>query len=327
MKKEIDKVKGSYDIFSNGKYVVLSGNKLYIFKPDGSLIACRKDLRYVGRITFLSGNRMLLCGSKSIIHVIDLHDGSDLWTVQGPKTEFNLAYFAVTPDETCAYTYDKWKGQFFIIRLELNTREIDSYDISFDIGATMDILCDSEGVPCVLKTLFENIGGKVVSQNGVRMQDYDILYRGSSYYWKTKWQFDGNRRAIGFLGSVDRVITNDLYMYEPSSGTLTDLLENEVTWKRNGESPQECWMDQSGSCLCLEYPSGNVVIDLSKHLVVAQYTGEFKRGCLIDEEYWICQNERICRKPFPRIEELQPIQTGGAVHWFDDFFAKNPELW
>jgi len=325
MKKEIDKVKGSYDIFSNGSSVVLSGTKLYIFKPDGSLIACRKDLRHAGRITFLSEDRMLLCSSKAVYHIIDLHDGGDLWTVQGPKSEFNLAPCSVTPDETCAYTYDTWRGQFFITRLDLNTREIDSYTISYDVGATRDILCDSEGVPCVLKTLSENIGGRVVTQNGVRIQDYDILYRGSSHYWKTKWQFDGNRYAIGFLGSIDRVITNDLYIYEPSSGTFTDPLENESTWHRSGESPRECWTDVSGSYLCLEYPSGNAVIDLSKRLVAAQYAGAYTRGCLIGEEYWICRNERICRKPFPQMEELQPVKAGGA---FDsDFYAKHPALW
>ena len=74
---DVDKIKGSFYIYSNGEYVVLPGTKLYILRTDGSLVNCRSDLRHAGRITFLSGNRMLLCSSKKEFHMIDLHDGSD----------------------------------------------------------------------------------------------------------------------------------------------------------------------------------------------------------------------------------------------------------
>ena len=58
--QDVDKIKGNFYIYSNGEYVVLPGTKLYILKTDGSLVACRNDLRHAGRITFVSGNRMLL---------------------------------------------------------------------------------------------------------------------------------------------------------------------------------------------------------------------------------------------------------------------------
>lgn len=215
MKQDIDRLRGRCDIFFNGHYVVVQGKTLRIFHTDGSCIAWRKDLLYSGRTTFLSGDRMLI-SSKSVVHMVDLQSGEDLWTVPLPKTETDLYHFALTPDESCAYTYDHWDGRLLMIRLDLNEREVDSYGVFYDSGATWDIICDEEGIPCVLKSEYENIGGKEFSLNGIRIQDYDILYRGSSSYWKSKWQFDMNRVAKYFLGSIDRIVTSDLHIYEPS---------------------------------------------------------------------------------------------------------------
>lgn len=39
----------------------------------------------------------------------------------------------------------------------------------------MDIFCDEDGVPCLLKTVFETIGGKPYHQNGVRIHDFLIF--------------------------------------------------------------------------------------------------------------------------------------------------------
>lgn len=324
-KTDLEKIKGSFQIYSNNEYVVLSGTKLYILKKDGSLVACRKDLRYARRITFLSGNRMLLCCGKLIFHMIDLRDGHDLWTIPHSKDEFNLAPLTVTPDGTLAYTYDTWKGALRITRLDLQTQEIDSYSIPYDIGATNDILCNKYGIPCLLKTLYETIGGKTYCQNGVRIQDYDILYRGSSTYWESKWQFEGKQRAFRFLGSTDRIITNDLKIYEPSSGTIFDLLEKEVTWKRPEFGPSDCWLDSGSHYLCLKYQTVNMVIDIQERKVAAQYAGDCTKGCLIDGKYWICNNGRILQKPFPAFEAAPPIQTGTSGWGLD--YSKFPELW
>lgn len=108
-------------IYTNGEYVVLLGAKLYIFKTDGRLVACRSDLRYAGRITFLSDNRMLLCSSKAVFHMVNLCDGCDIWTAPYTKCELNVSDIALSPNELFAYTYDEWKGCHFISRLDLQT--------------------------------------------------------------------------------------------------------------------------------------------------------------------------------------------------------------
>ena len=322
-KNDLEKVKGSFYIYSNGEYVVLTGTKLYIFKTDGSLVACRNDLRYAGRITFLSGNRMLLCSSKAVFHMIKLCDGSDIWTTPYTKNEFNVADIAVSHDESFAYTYDQWKGTHFISRLDLHTHNVDIYEMYMDSGASGGILCNEAGIPCLLKTLKETIGGKTVHQNGVRLHDFYDVSPGNTTSWETKWSFDGNRSSLSFLDCIDTIVTTDLHIYRPSTGTFLDLLENEISWQRPAILPSDCWLDFSKRYLCIKYRTTNVIIDIHARKVVGQYAGDYTRGCLIGNEYWICVGDRILRKPFPALEEAPPVKAGGA-EWF---YAKHPELW
>lgn len=323
-KTDLEKVKGNFNIYSNGEYVVLSGTKLHIFKSDGSLVACRKDLRYAGRITFLSGNRMLLCSCKAVFHMINLCDGSDIWTVPYVKNELNTSDLAISHDESFAYTYDQWKGIHFISRLGLQTHEIDVHSMYMDSGATSDIICNQAGVPCLLKTLGETIGGKYFHQIGVRIHDFYDVTPGHTTSWETKWSFEGNRSALCFLGDTDSIITTDLHIYKPSTGTSFDLLENDSSWQRPIPSPADCWMDISNRYLCLKYQTVNVIIDIHARKVVAQYAADYKQGCLIDNEYWVCVEDRILRKPFPAFEEAPAVKVVGG---FESFYGKHPEFW
>lgn len=323
-KTDLEKIKGSFYIYSNGEYVVLPGTKLYILKTDGSLVACRNDLRYAGGISFLSGNRMLLCSSKAVFHMINLCDGSDLWTAPYTKTELNAANLAVSHDESFVYTYDQWKGTYFISRLDLQTHEVDIHDMYMDAGATRDIICNLSDAPCLLKTLGETIGGKHFHQNGVRIHDFYDVSPGHTTTWETKWSFAGNRSALHFLGSTDAIVTTDLHIYRPSTGTSLDLLENESSWQRPDRSPSDCWLDISNRYLCLMYQTVNVIIDIPARKVAAQYAADYKQGCLIGNEYWVCVGDRILRKPFPSFEEAPPVKVVGGSEWF---YAKHPELW
>ena len=322
--QDIDKIKGNFYIYSNGEYVVLPGTKLYIFETDGSLVACRNDLRYAGRITFLSGNRMLLCSCKAVFHMINLCDGSDIWTAPYTKNELNVANLAVSHDESFVYTYDQWKGIHFISRLDLQTHEVDTYDMHMDSGATRGIICNETGTPCLLKTLSETIGGKRFCQNGVRIHDFYGISPGNCTCWETKWSFDGNRSSLCFLDGTDTVVTTDLHIYRPSTGSSIDLLENESSWQRPERFPSDCWLDITNRYLCLKYQTANVIIDIHARKVVAQYAAEYKRGCLVGNEYWICAGDRIHRKPFPAFEEAPPVKVTDGMGWY---YAKHPELW
>ena len=323
-KTDLERIKGSFYIYSNGEYVVLPGTKLYIFKADGSMVACRNDLRHADRITFLSDNKMLLCSSKAVFHMINLCDGSDIWTAPYTKNELNVADLAVSPDEAFAYTYDSWKNSRFISRLNLQTHEVDIHDMYMDAGATRGIICDEDGIPCLLKTLIETIGGQLFVQNGVRIHDFYDVSPGNTTSWKAKWSFPGTRYAFRFLDSASRIVTSDLHICETSTGASVDLLENETNWERPEMEPSDYWLDISKRYLCVKYQTANVIIDISSRRVVAQYAANYMQGCLIGNEYWICVNDRICRKPFPAFEVAPPVKT---VIWSDRYYSKHPELW
>lgn len=322
--QDIDKIKGNFYIYSNGEYVVLPGTKLYILKPDGSLVACRKDLRYAGRITFLSENRMLLCSSKSIFHMINLCDGSDIWTAPYTKIDLNASEFAISPDEAFAYTYDERNGTPFISRLDLQTHQVVACDMYMDVGGTRGIICNKAGSPCLLKTVSETIGEKYFHQIGVRIHDFYGISPGNCTCWETTWSFEGNRNVLCFLEGTNRVITTDLHVYETFTGVSIDLLENESSWQRPERSPSDCWLDISKRYLCLKYQTANVIIDIQARKFVAQYAADYKQGCLVDNEYWICAGDRIHRKPFPAFEEAPPVKVTDGMGWY---YAKHPELW
>lgn len=324
-KTALETIKGSYSVYSNGEYVVLPAAKLYILKPDGSLVACRNDLRNAGRITFLSGNRLLLCSSKAVLHMIDLCTGLDLWTAPFEKCNLNIGEFALSPDESFAYAYGGYRDRQFISRVFLASaeHEVDTRDISPDIGATRGILCDEEGIPCLLKTLRETVGGKPVIQNGVRIHDFDGIDPGGTTTWKTKWSFS-TRTAIAFFGSTDRILTDDLHSFIPSSGELLPLLTPENLRQLPDQAICDSWTDSTARYLCLQYPTGNVILDLQERSIAARYAADYSRGCLIGREYWISVSGSITRKPFPSFEEIPPMGTGGNMDWYR---AEHPELW
>lgn len=322
-KTDLDKLKGSFYIYSNGEFVFLAGTKFYIFKPDGSLVACRKDLRYVHGITFLSGNRALL-SCKGVYHMIELPTGSDIWSVPFTKSSFGGSEIAISPDEAYAYSYDTWKSRHFIARLDLRTHELDVHDFYMDCGGTHDILCDEEGIPCLLKSFSITIGGKQFSEVGVRMHDFYYPDAGRTTNWKTKGIYEGLFGALQFFGSTDRILCDDLRVYEPATGKSINLLENDPAWQPPFPRPSECWFDTTGRYLCVKYSNGNVIVDLLERKVVAQYAAKHMRGCLVGNEYWICDGERILRKPFPVMEDIPP--QSGAIN-SDWFYASRPELW
>lgn len=320
---EIDKIKGEFYIYSNGEYVVLPGSKLYILRTDGSLVACRSDLRHAGRITFLSGSRMLLC-SKDVFHMIDLRDGSDLWTAPYEKTYFNLNKLAISPDEAYAYTYDENRHGRFISRLSLNSpgHEVYCHEFSTDLGATKDILCDEDGVPCLLKTLTETIGGKTVHQGGVRIHDYHGIAPGGTTTWKTKWS-SCDASSLRFFGSTDRILTSDLHIFEPDTGKKTNLLENETARQCPNQHLSDCWQDPTERYLFLRYQTATTIIDLQERKIAAQYAVS-GQGCLVGDEYWIYIDKKLCRKRFPAYEDAPPFKPVINMDWY---YAKHPELW
>ena len=301
---ELDKLNGSFSIYNSGSYVVAICQKsVSIFTTVGQRIACRKDLPAAHRCLVLSGNRMLVCSGKLHFHMIELATGQDLWDAPYVKCDLNIAPLAISPDEHFVYTVDTYKGSPFISRLDLNTHETQTHNFFFDTGATQDIICDEHGVPHVLKTISETVGGKPFVSCGVRIHDFRSIAPGETNCWKTKWYLEGSCHPIFFYSSTDKVLLDDLRVYDPATGKAFNLLENEVDQKQLDRKPLSYWLDDSGKYLCLGYQNTNVLIDTDARKIVAQYACDpVCRGCLIGQEYWICVEGRLCRRPFPSFE-------------------------
>ena len=337
MKTYLDKLKNVYDVKFNGEYVVIAHTKLHILRPDGALVACRGDLGYASRITFLSGNRMLLSSNKNVFHMIDLVTGEDLWTAPYIKSNLNISPIAISPNEKFAYTYDDCTGRKytnrFISQLNLETHEFEIADMFQDVGASRDICCEDETTPCLLKTVIESIGGVSYLISGVRLHDFFCGDAQCTTKWKTKWHTAlPCPSPLGFFGSTDKIITTNLHIFTPSTGEDTDLLENETMFRlpveETKDSPIDCWLDHTGQYLCVQFQTGNIIIDLQGRKVAAAYACDYKQGCLIGNEYWLGTEHGIVRKPFPVFEEIpayNPVLS--TMKAATALYAKHPELW
>ena len=317
----IEKIKCNSYIYTNGSYVVIPDTKLFILRPDGSLVTCRKDLRNAGRITFLPDNRLLLC-CKDVIHMINLSDGQDIWTAPFTKSYLHSSHFALSENQTFAYTFGENRCGPFIARINLHTLETDSFNLDRDVGATADILCDTEGIPCLLKTIGETIGGKQILQSGVRIHDFDGIAPYSTTVWKAKWSSEC-RSSICFLKDTDHVLTSDLKVLHIQTGALVDLLENKQSWVPPSSGQLTQWFDSTGQYLSILYQNANVVIDVQNQRVIAQYASSM-RGALVDNQYWICDEGKIVRKPFPLYEDPLPLKNFYGMDWY---YASRPERW
>ena len=333
MKTYLDKLKNVYEVNFNGEYVVIAHTKLHILRPDGTLIACRSDLRHAGRITFLSGNRMLLSSSKNVFHMIDLTTGEDLWTAPYRKNNLNIAPITISPNEKFAYTYDAWNSDRFISQLNLETHAFEIIEMHPDAGASRDICCEDETTPCLLKTVIERVGGISYLISGVRLHDFCYGYAAHTNEWKTKW-YDSIpcSSPLCFFGSTDKIVTTALHIFTPATGEDVDLLEHETRFRLPGDQskdyPIDCWVDHTGQHLCVKFQTGNILIDIQSRKVAAAYACEYKRGCLIGNEYWLGTGNGVVRKPFPLFEEIPAYNpTARLMEGISAYYAKHPDLW
>ena len=300
-------IKGLCDITCNGDYIVILGKKLWVFKRDGTFVVCRADISNAFKVAFLPGN-YLLTGSerKASYRLLSLENGADMWTDPPVKHSSTSRRFAISPDNTTAYDFYWWRGIDYIVKIDLQTGQMDSVPLDLGLRATMDIMCDEDGTPCLLQTHDEMVAGERVSQNGIRIQDLDGTSPGCAYYWKNKWQSHWKAKAKYFLDGMEFILTDDLHVLEHKTGKLYDLLENDPNREEMRQIPSDCWLDQSKRYISLLYETANVIVDWHARKVVARYASTFTRGCLIDQEYWVCTDEGIQRKPFPAFEEIPP---------------------
>lgn len=287
-------------IDTDGQYVVLRGSKLWIFKTDGTFVACRPDLKNTNAVLFLSDNTAFVEGGMHACHLISLIDGSEIWSCPMPKPiEYTAMKLVSSTDQRYIYTFYEWHEKFYLVTIDLQQRELYVCKDTDLLHATKDIACDENGNPCLLKSVYREEGDHRVGQNGIEVFRQTESGLCESPAWKSKWEYQNADLVLGFLDSTDTVITQQLMVHNLKTDEKYYLLENETEWTSPSYPASECWKDLTGRYLTLRFWKENVVVDVQKRSVAATYPGEFVWGKLIGNEYWTSVGKCVERQPFP----------------------------
>lgn len=304
-KSDLCLVKGGYAIKKQGEYVAIYWKDLWLFKDDGSLVFHRKTPRFVEKIHFIDNERLLVAAEKSY-HLVHLPDGEDIWMIPRPnKISYGSRRFAVTPDLSCAYEFcEGKKGETIFIALNTENGTLKQSLITGGLRATLDIMCDKEGFPCLLQSQVES----AIYENGVRYLPHGSLLPEHAYDWKAKWFSKFPRGARAFLHNTGQILTSDLCIFSPLTQKNIYLLENEADLSRLPKIPPHGPIvyvtDESGKYLTLDLVDYDVIVDIETRKIVGLYHAKYVSGCIVGNEYWISLDSGVDRKPFPLIEEI-----------------------
>ena len=315
---DIERLKCSkkmFNLFSVGDYVIAYGDGLYVFTKKGKLVFAKERLKNIYKVAALPSNRIVVDCSKTRSYVIiSLTDGNELCHINQPKMDYSFPKFAVSKDGKIIYDCYFLKLICHVIRINVDEMSFDTVMLQPGLRATMDMICDDNGTLCILQGHNEMIANDEVSACGIRYEYFDpYLGSGNAYYWKAKWYYSYLNSKSLFFGAVDRIVTGDYCIYDiPEKSKLFVLEEsNAIKIKRpnleNGEpviidtNPFLCSAlnDRYVQFVCSE---SNIIVDKIQNEIVARYFSQAVRGCVVDDEFWLCSAEGIMRKKFPFIE-------------------------
>ena len=301
---EMEKIKGIYSLIKYNEYIIAYGKGLYILNTDGVVLSQRKDLKNVFKVAFLSDDTIIAdCGSIREYVIISLPTGKDIGRIKQPKMNYSCLKFVVSEDGRFVYDYYKLNCECHIARIDITQMQILFFPLDIGLRATVDHILDEDETLCFLQTQLEEISNKMVYSNGVRYEYFDTAKGyGSSYYWKAKWDFEHPKRSCQFMGSANKILTNDLYVYDVLDKSTEYLLKNDPCSWNLEKNFSNCHITKDGRYIIIFYNKSNVIIDRTNKCLIARYYMEQRQGCIVGNEFWIATDDSIICKPFPFIE-------------------------
>lgn len=298
-KSILSSIKSCTSIEHYKKWIVVSAKVLWILDSSGSLLFKFPKIKSVRKTILLSENR-LLCEAYDAYWVISLENGDTLWHYPLSKKWRSHAHnFALTPDGT--YVYDYYREEcltFYYVRINLVEYECDCIPIPNISWVEKGISSDENGEVNILFSATRQIMNRVIQKNGVLLQPAEGM--GSTFYWKNQWDDSLIRFPLGMRQNL--VLLDDFSVLNYMTGETIHLIDNNEERVFPQVNPSFVKIDQE-RYLNLIYSDRTIIIDCYQRKIVAQYNARFSSGCLIDDEYWIGDEEKIVKKPFPSFEE------------------------
>lgn len=294
------KINGYFNLLCTDDIVIAYGNGIYVYRDTGELIFSRKDLKNVFKIAVLPDNRIVVecCKQKKFV-ILSLTTGEDIAQIPIPRRDYSSYNFALSNDGLFLYEYFFLNLQCYITRIQLDLYQIDFWELHPGLRSTSDIICDENDILCILQSNYEVIADNELSINGVRYEYFDACRGiGSAYYWKEKWIFPAPQFSSRFLNDTNTILTNDLCIYHVNTKEIERLInEDEIP-----ESNFFSFRSVEDKYLIITYSDSNIVIERDSKKIIARYFAELTHGCVVGDQFWICCDGGIQRKPFPLIE-------------------------
>ncbi len=294
-----------FSIVQKNQHIVLIGGRLWIYRNNGRIVSCHRDIVNPHKVAFLSSNRLLVeCGRLKAYILLSLEDRSEITRIAQPKMDISSNSFVISKDERYIYDWFELKGNRYLVRIDTLSWEKEICVLQYGLRVVSDMCCDNNGELCLLEHHYEEVGGRAFSCNGIRYAYRDEFVPGSAYFWKHKWSFSFPQISSFFLGDTETVLTNDLHIYKPATNEIYNLLERETEWERPLRAPSSIQLSEDGKFLVLCYPTMNVVVDMIDRKIIARYATDNSCGCLVNDKFWVYDESGVVKKPFPLIEQI-----------------------
>ncbi len=307
---ELLDLKGDYEINTINDYVVFVGPQLVIYKSDGTFVAVRQDLGTIRKSIFTKDNSILLdCSSKGVYSLISLLDGTEKLQIPQPKSDYTCNRFVLSPNDSYVYDRCDLRGKYYFVKIDLTAKTAHKFSIKNNLRCVSDLICTQYGTPVFLEQHYEANEGDTeqrISKNGILCAYNTELISQYSFERMFQWEFSHPRISRYFLGSENAILTKDLHVYNPRSGELFSLVENKLDLGNIGREPANYRFDKRTNYLTLMYDTANIVVDCSSRKIIARYAAQYRFGCIVGNEYWICADEGVRKMPFPIIETIPP---------------------
>ena len=306
MRFNTGKMDGAYWLKSNGNYIAAGGRDLLIFSADGQMVMHRKDFHQIDAMAFLPDETLLVGDSKRYERV-SLTSGVPVWSIPRYKRDYSHSHFALSPTFEFAYSIDMRRDTPYAIKINLANGKTSAYQIKKIMRATKDFMCNSDGKLCLLQCHYNKCDDKTTGETCILCADLERDEAFPQFSVEYEMSFDGVRLGHCFLSNTETILMNDLQVYSVLTETSYFAAENSPDVHLPARAPALCFPDASGRFLQMNYldEMRTVLIDLQERAVAAQYgMPERLPGCLIGNNFWLCENNGIICKPFPIWEAL-----------------------